>query len=56
MMPVYRYNDQFELVDYQNINIDSRGLVQNPVDGNLYMKNYITGSFIVLIPIRLMAL
>ena len=38
---VYRYNDQFELVDYQFVNIDSRGIVQNPADGNLYMKNYI---------------
>ena len=42
---VYRYNDQFELVDYQFVNIDSRGIVQNPVDGNLYMKHYSGGIY-----------
>ena len=41
---VYRYDEQFNQVDYQFVNIDSRGIVQHPVDGKLYMKNYWSGN------------
>ena len=42
---VYRYDEQFNQVDYQFVNIDSRGIVQHPVDGKLYMKNYWSEDF-----------
>ena len=42
---VYRYDEQFNQVDYQFVNIDSRGIVQHPVDGKLYMKNYWSEEF-----------
>ena len=42
---VYRYDEQFNQVDYQFVNIDSRGIVQHPVDGKLYMKNYYGEEF-----------
>ena len=42
---IYRYDEQFNQVDYQFVNIDSRGLVQHPVDGELYMKNYWSEEF-----------
>ena len=42
---VYRYDEQFNQVDYQFVNIDSRGIVQHPVDGMLYMKNYWSEEF-----------
>ncbi|MDC3166625.1 BspA family leucine-rich repeat surface protein, partial [Candidatus Marinimicrobia bacterium] len=42
---VYRYDEQFNQVDYQFVDIDSRGLVQHPVDGKLYMKNYWSEEF-----------
>ena len=42
---VYRYDKQFNQVDYQFVDIDSRGLVQHPVDGKLYMKNYYSEEF-----------
>ena len=45
IMPVHRFDEQFNYIDQQNINVDSRGLVQHPIDGNLYMKSYNTGSF-----------
>ena len=35
---VYRYDEQFNQVDYQFVDVDSRGIVQNPADGNLYIK------------------
>ena len=38
---VYRYDEQFNQVDYQFVNIDSRGLVQHPIDGKLYMKSHV---------------
>ena len=42
---VYRYDEQFNQADYQFVNIDSRGIVQHPVDGKLYMKNYWSEDF-----------
>ena len=42
---VYRFDEQFNQVDFQFVNIDSRGLVQHPVDGKLYMKNYYNEDF-----------
>ena len=32
-------------MDYQFVDIDSRGLVQHPVDGELYMKDYWSEAF-----------
>ena len=40
-----RFDEQFNHVDYQFVNIDSRGLVQHPVDGNLYIKHYFGGIY-----------
>ena len=42
---IYRFDEQFNQVDYQFVNIDSRGLVQHPVDGNLYIKSYYGGIY-----------
>ena len=44
-MPVHRFDEQFNYIDQQNINVDSRGLVKHPIDGNLYMKAWSSGSF-----------
>ena len=42
---VYRFDEQFNLVDQQFVAVDSRGLVQNPADGKLYIKDYDGTSF-----------
>ena len=42
---MYQMDADFNVTAVHFVNVDSRGVVQNPADGQLYMKNYFNGSF-----------